>query len=512
MAVPALDSSIGIGAMGSQTALASQSPGGPQLGLGLVALDQLADDRIGHALVSQLAADVLPGATLSPQALEELGRKAPIVDVAALREPLDEGGDQGEGGVGILARSQAASPDAALEDPREPLAGRLPAPQIVQRPTLEPLPIHGPGVPAPSRPLRVGRPGRLAMRFHDPHATKSGASTLVRERRAEAPRAWRRVARAGSPGSRTNSLMGRLGGRLRHPGPDSMPELPEVETTRRRIAPLLVGHRIEHVETTGPSYFFLTPPPALRRALEGRRVESLERMGKYLVAQLDDEARLLLHLGMTGQLFSSEATSMRLLSATARSSLPPEAQRHFEPDEHTHLRLTLSGRGPRVYFRDVRKFGKVQWLAAGESNARLDRLGVDALAITGEDLFAACRGRRCAIKARLLDQSVCAGVGNIYADEALFFAGVRPGRAARRVTRRECDAIAESLHRVLERSIETGGSSISDYVAPDGSDGGYQDERRVYGRTGEACLVCGQSIKRRIVAQRSSHYCAECQR
>jgi formamidopyrimidine-DNA glycosylase len=103
-------------------------------------------------------------------------------------------------------------------------------------------------------------------------------------------------------------------------------------------------------------------------------------------------------------------------------------------------------------------------------------------------------------------------VGNIYADEALFFAGVRPGRAARRVTRRECDAIVESLHRVLERSIETGGSSISDYVAPDGSDGGYQDERRVYGRTGEACLVCGKPIKRRIVAQRSSHYCAGCQR
>jgi formamidopyrimidine-DNA glycosylase len=320
------------------------------------------------------------------------------------------------------------------------------------------------------------------------------------------------LARAGPAGSRTNSLTGRLGGRPGHSGPDPMPELPEVETTRRRIAPLLVGHRIEHVETTGPSYFFLTPPPALRRALEGRRVESLERMGKYLVAELDDAARLLLHLGMTGQLFSSEATSVRLLSATARSSLPPEAQRRFEPDEHTHLRLTLSGSGPRVYFRDVRKFGKVQWLAAGESNARLDRLGVDALAITGDALFAACRGRRSAIKARLLDQSVCAGVGNIYADEALFFAGVRPGRAARRVTRRECDAIVESLHRVLERSIETGGSSISDYVAPDGTDGGYQDERRVYGRTGEACLVCGKPIKRRIVAQRSSHYCAGCQR
>jgi len=291
-----------------------------------------------------------------------------------------------------------------------------------------------------------------------------------------------------------------------------MPELPEVETTRRRIAPFLLGRRVERVVTTPPSYFFLTPPDELRRALEGRRVESLERAGKYLVAGVGGGDRLLLHLGMTGQLFSSEATSVRLLSATARASLPPDAQRRFEPDEHTHLQLRMEGAGPTVFFRDVRKFGKVQWLAAGERNARLDRLGTDALALCGEELFRASRGRRVAIKAILLDQSVAAGVGNIYADEALFLAGVRPGRAARRVTRRECDAIADALHRVLERSIETGGSSISDYVAPDGSDGGYQDERKVYGRKDEPCLVCGGPIKRRLVAQRSSHYCAQCQR
>ena len=291
-----------------------------------------------------------------------------------------------------------------------------------------------------------------------------------------------------------------------------MPELPEVETTLRRIAPLLVGKRVERVVTTAPSYFFLTPPAELRCLLEGRRIESLDRAGKYLVAGLGRGDRLLLHLGMTGQLFSSEATSLRLLSASARASLSPDAQRRFEPDEHTHLQLTMEGAGPRVYFRDVRKFGKVQWLAAGTANARLDRLGTDALVLEGEELFRANRGRRVAIKAMLLDQSVAAGVGNIYADEALFMAGVRPGRAARRVTRRECEAITDALHRVLERSIETGGSSISDYVAPDGADGGYQDERKVYGRTGEACLTCGDSIKRRIIAQRSSHYCSRCQR
>lgn len=291
-----------------------------------------------------------------------------------------------------------------------------------------------------------------------------------------------------------------------------MPELPEVETTRRRIAPFLVGRRIRRVITTPPSYFFITAPDELRKRLEGRSVEALDRVGKYLVMGLDRGDRVLLHLGMTGQLFSSEATSVRLLSATARASLDPDEQRSFEPDAHTHLRFEMEGEGPEVYFRDVRKFGKVQWLPAGEANERLDRLGTDALEVTGEELFRANRGRRVAIKAMLLDQTVAAGVGNIYADEALFLGGVRPGRAAKRVTRKECDAIVAGLHKVLRRSIETGGSSISDYVAPDGSDGGYQDERRVYGRKNEPCHTCGETIKRRLIAQRSSHYCPHCQR
>lgn len=291
-----------------------------------------------------------------------------------------------------------------------------------------------------------------------------------------------------------------------------MPELPEVETTRRRIAPLLVGRRIERVVTTAPSYFFITPPDQLRAALEGRLIERLDRAGKYLLAGFQGGDRLLLHLGMTGQLFSSEATSVRLLSATARASLPPDEQRVFEPDEHTHLQFEFSGGGPRVYFRDVRKFGKVEWLVSGSKNERLDRLGPDALGVTGELLFRANRGRRVAIKSMLLDQSVIAGCGNIYADEALFLGGVRPGRAARRVTLAECDAIADGLRRVLARSIETGGSSISDYVAPDGADGGYQDERKVYARKGSPCVVCGDEIKRKVIAQRSSHYCPRCQK
>jgi formamidopyrimidine-DNA glycosylase len=291
-----------------------------------------------------------------------------------------------------------------------------------------------------------------------------------------------------------------------------MPELPEVEVTRRRIAPVLVGRTVTRLATTKPSYFFLTPPQKLRRALEGRAVKGLDRRGKYLLAELDGGSLLLLHLGMTGQLFASGAASVRLLSSAARAALAPEAQPRFAPDAHTHLRLSFADGGPDVFFRDVRKFGKVQLLEPGEPSPRLDKLGVDALELGGAALFASSRGREVAIKSLLLDQSVVAGAGNIYADEALFLAGVRPTRRAGKATREECERIAAGLKRVLLRSIETGGSSISDYVAPDGSDGAYQDERRVYARTGEPCSLCGARIKRVVIGQRSAHYCAACQR
>jgi len=291
-----------------------------------------------------------------------------------------------------------------------------------------------------------------------------------------------------------------------------MPELPEVEVTRRRIEPLLVGRRIRTVHTTEPSYLFITPPKRLRRSLSGRTVEALSRQGKYLVARLDDGSRFVVHLGMTGQLFAESAVSPRLMSSTARSALSPEAQQGFRPDAHTHLRICFEDDGPEVLLRDVRKFGKLFWLRAGEAHPRLDRLGIDALEISGEALFAAGRKRKAAIKNLLLDQSVLAGMGNIYADEALFLTGVRPTRAAGRVTRREWDRLAETIRRVLGRSIETGGSSIRDYVTPDGSDGGYQFERWVYARKGEPCGQCGQAIRRIVLGQRSTHYCPSCQK
>jgi len=291
-----------------------------------------------------------------------------------------------------------------------------------------------------------------------------------------------------------------------------MPELPEVEVTRRRIEPLLLGRRIRRLGTTRNSYLFLTPPERLRRGLRGRTVECLGRRGKYLVADLDGGSRLVVHLGMTGQLFGAGASSVRLLSATARASLAPDEQRGFRPDGHTHLHFRFEDGAPDVYFRDVRKFGKVLLLARGEGHPRLERLGADALDVTGDMLFAATRGRRVAIKSLLLDQAVVTGIGNIYADEALHRAGVRPTRRVARVTRAEYDLLAAEVRNVLKRAIETGGASIRDYVTPDGSDGGFQDERRVYARRGEPCLVCDAPVRRVVVGQRSTHYCPRCQR
>jgi formamidopyrimidine-DNA glycosylase len=291
-----------------------------------------------------------------------------------------------------------------------------------------------------------------------------------------------------------------------------VPELPEVEVTRRAIAPHLVGRRIVGVKTTKPSYFFITPPAKLKAALSGRTVERLDRHGKYLIATLDDGMRLLLHLGMTGQLFAAGARSVRLLSAERRSTLAPATQPAFRPDAHTHLQLVFADGPPALYFRDIRKFGKCAVLAPNTADPRLEKLGVDALLAKGNDLYESAHERRIPIKSLLLDQAVIAGIGNIYADEALFFARVRPTRPARRVTREECALIVKEAKRVLHRAIRAGGSSIDDFVRPDGSDGEYQHERRVYARTGEPCSRCRTPIQRIVIGQRSAHFCPNCQK
>jgi formamidopyrimidine-DNA glycosylase len=277
-----------------------------------------------------------------------------------------------------------------------------------------------------------------------------------------------------------------------------MPELPEVEVTRRRLEPHWVGARIERVVAGPPSYFFLTAPRTLAKKLDGRTTLSLGRHGKHLIAELDDGSRLLCHLGMTGQMF-----------------VAPESEAPKLIDGHVHLRLTLAAkkRSPRqvLVFRDVRKFGKVEWLAAGASAGRLERMGPDALAIDASSLEAALGSRAIAIKSALLDQSILAGVGNIYADEALFLAGIAPRRPARRLTRAECTTLVKTLRRVLDAAIDLGGSTISDFRHPDGGIGGYQQNHRVYGREGEPCPRCKTPIVRIVIAQRSTHFCASCQ-
>ena len=162
-----------------------------------------------------------------------------------------------------------------------------------------------------------------------------------------------------------------------------MPELPEVEVTRRRIEPFLLGRRIASVSTTKDSYFFLTKPSSLRRGLAGRCVTELRRHGKYLLASLDDGNRLLVHLGMSGQLFTGDATSVRLLLASRLSSLTPEQQKKFKPDRHTHLRLRFEDGGPAVFLRDVRKFGKVRLLGPDQPEPRLTSSCVTARTTSG---------------------------------------------------------------------------------------------------------------------------------
>lgn len=289
-----------------------------------------------------------------------------------------------------------------------------------------------------------------------------------------------------------------------------MPELPEVEVTRRLLEPRVVGRRILSVRCGPPSYFFLTPPRRLVKELSGKSIISLERRGKYLLMGLALGQRLLLHLGMTGQLFMAGSVSPRLMSLRGQGA--PSANDEDARDPHTHLELEFDDGEPGLRFRDVRKFGKVRLLGLGEEDPRLEKLGPDALEADGELMYERARKRKVPIKTLLLDQGVLAGVGNIYADEALFLSGIRPARGAQRVTRKEYLTLADNVQRVLCRSIETGGSSISDYIAPDGSDGQFQKERRVYAREGEACFNCATPIVRTVIGQRSSHYCPSCQR
>lgn len=261
-----------------------------------------------------------------------------------------------------------------------------------------------------------------------------------------------------------------------------------MEVTRTQIARVLVGRRIESVWVAPASYFFVTPPARLKRALEGRVVNALDRSGKYIVAALDDSSRLVVHLGMTGQ-----------WSALA-----------LDRTDHIQFRLMLDS-GRELTFRDVRKFGKVEWVGAGRSSARLDKLGPDALQIVPRVLLARLAQRAIPIKSALLDQGILAGVGNIYADEALYRSRIAPTRPARDLSLAEVTRLVRDLRAILTASIAGGGSTINDYLKPDGELGGYQDWHQVYGKTELPCPRCKRPIARIVLGGRSTHFCAKCQ-
>lgn len=255
-----------------------------------------------------------------------------------------------------------------------------------------------------------------------------------------------------------------------------MPELPEVETVVRSLVPFLTGQRIEHTEIRLPRIFKGEPP-------DGRTIVSVSRHGKFIVLALAPHGFLIVHLGMTGKL---------------RWNAPHE--------KHTHAIFTLSN--GELTYTDARTFGKIE--AADTLPERVAKLGPDALAVDEAEFLQRLQARTGRIKSRLLNQAFVRGVGNIYADEALFRAGIHPG--TRTLSRRRALLLHAALQQVLAEAVEARGSSISDYVDAENQRGSFQDQHRVYGRTGEPCVNCGTPVRRVIITQRSSHYCPKCQR
>jgi formamidopyrimidine-DNA glycosylase len=295
-----------------------------------------------------------------------------------------------------------------------------------------------------------------------------------------------------------------------------MPELPEVETIANGVHQRVHGQRIADVWTSSKPQTFKSPEAEIAEALTGATIDSVRRVGKTIVmavqrglatdkkdrskkdAGRDSSApvEFLIHLGMTGRLLVS------------RPEVPVPA--------HTHAILTLAN-GSEVRFVDPRRFGRLSI----HRQPATDNLqpataysgpGREPLTISLEDFVALFRSRKTPIKAALLNQSLLHGVGNIYADESLFWAGIRPRRQAGRLTREELTRLRKALIEVLRRAIKLGGSSVSDYVDAEGMRGYFQIEHKVYGRGGEPCTTCGTQIKKIIVAGRSTHFCQKCQR
>jgi formamidopyrimidine-DNA glycosylase len=275
-----------------------------------------------------------------------------------------------------------------------------------------------------------------------------------------------------------------------------VPELPEVETVRRQLAPRLEGRTIDDVRVIDARWCDPAPPAEVEAALRGRRIERVWRRGKYIVCELEDDVHLVMHLRMTGNFFVR----------------PGDAR----PEPHERVLFALDD-GSKVAFRDVRRFGTGVVLFG--SDARDDyfaaRLGVeplDADAFTAEALRALAKGRRAPVKAFLLNQERIAGVGNIYADEALWRARIHPQRAVGTLKRAQLAELRDAVVAVLEAGIDARGASIDDFRNVDGAMGSSQDRFEVYGRAGEPCSRCRRPItKLARVAGRGTYVCERCQ-
>jgi len=269
-----------------------------------------------------------------------------------------------------------------------------------------------------------------------------------------------------------------------------MPELPEVETFVRALRRPLVGRTIVDVQNDWPRHVVLPPPDELRERIAGRRIEAIDRRGKYLVFSLSDDETLIIHLKMSGHL----------------SVVPVAAP----PDPYAHTVFALDD-GRELRFRDPRKFGRV-YLVRDPAQI-VGPLGPEPLEeeFTVEQLAARLAGRRRVLKPLLLDQGFIAGIGNIYADEALFDARLRPTRRSDTLTAEEIAALHAAIQKVLALGIAREGASISTYVKPDGAKGDMQNAVAVFRRTGQSCYICGGPIERIVLGGRSTHFCPNCQ-
>ena len=287
---------------------------------------------------------------------------------------------------------------------------------------------------------------------------------------------------------------------------DLVPELPEVETIARGLAKRLSGDVIDSVWIGSRKQPLKSPAATIVRVLEGKRILRVHRAGKHIVVELEDgpgKERRPHTLPETGQAPSLPSQWIVHLGMTGRLVVVEPAA---EIVKHTHLIATLAS-GRELRFIDPRMFGKLSVHASG-----FDPGGIEPLEIGQEQFYSLFRGRKTPIKSALLNQKLVRGVGNIYADEALFRAGIRPRRRAATIHRRQFLALHRAVQEVLREAIALGGSSISDYVDADGEEGFFQLEHRVYGRAGEPCRICGTEIKRVVLGGRSSHYCPKCQK